>query len=226
MAKEYKVKLLRKEKLAKDTWLFVFEKPEGYVFIPGQYQSVTLTLPTGKTDWRDFTITSNPEEQELWVVTKITDTPSEFKKVLLNLPIDAEVEVVGGSGGFIIDLEEKSPYIFLAGGIGVNVFRSMLTTKKYTSVNATLIVSFSSQETGIFQKELEGVVKKQKNKKVIYHFSDKQGRISVKDIRKYLSPESIFMLAGSPEFVDAVQELLLQSGILQENIKVDYFSGC
>src|SRR6185312_1555787 len=45
MARKYTVKLLRKEKLAKDTWLFAFEKPEGYIFLPGQYQTFTLSLP-------------------------------------------------------------------------------------------------------------------------------------------------------------------------------------
>lgn len=227
MAKEYTVKLLRKEKLAKDTWLFALEKPKNYTFIPGQYQSITLTLPNGKTDWRDFTIASNPSEKELWMITKITKKPSEFKKQFLRLPLGSNITVQGGSGGFTIERNEKRPHVFIAGGIGLTVFRSILTAKEYRNLQAKLIVSFSSEENSIFQEELEEIARKHTKKQVMYHFTNKEGRLSKKNIEKYLPSimDSIFMIAGAQEFVDAMNELFLQIGVPQENIRIDYFSG-
>ncbi len=227
MAKEYRVKLLRKEKLAKDTWLFAYEKPEDYVFIPGQYQSVTLALQNGKTDWRDFTIASNPTESELWTVTKITDKPSAFKKQLLELPIGSFVTLQGGSGGFVLDAEEKRSYVFIAGGIGITVFRSMLTDPKYKKVNVTLVASFSTKEHHIFQDELLKLAAEQKNKHVVYTYSNENGRISESFLKENLSgiPDSIFMIAGKQDFVDDMSTLLLGMEVLQGNIRIDYFSG-
>lgn len=219
MAKKYKVKLLRKEKIAKDTWLFAFQKPEGYLFTPGQYQTFTLTLSNGKTDWRDMTITSSPQHHELWLVTKVPKQPSKFKQTLSSLQIGVEVVLVGPSGGFTV--RDEKPHVFLAGGIGVNVFHSILVdaAEKRLQISMTMIASFSTKEDMIFLGEL----KKVENEKRNIIFIDK--RISKDILQNHTSLEKIFMIAGPQEFVDAMQEMLTEMGVKSENIRIDYFTG-
>lgn len=231
MAKQYKVKLLRKEKIAKDTWLFAFEKPEGYVFIPGQYQTFTLALPNGKTDWRDMTIASSPHYLELLLVTKIHEMPSLFKKTLFDLPIGGTISLEGPNGGFTIR-DEDSPHVFLAGGIGVTVFHSMLqdAAENAVDIQMTLLASFSKKEDIVYYEELKKL--ENKNRKIIYtltqdNWEGEAGSMSEKLLKKYVPniKESIFMIAGGQDFVDAMQELLGQMGVPSDHIRIDYFTG-
>ena len=230
MAKEYTVKLLRKEKVAKNVWLFVFEKPEGYIFTPGQYHTFTLSLPNGKTDWRDMTITSSPIHNELWLVTKIREEPSLFKQMLLHLPIGSSIKLEGPSGGFTI--REERPHVFLAGGIGVNVFHSILmdAAERDAQIPMILIASFRTKEDILFYEALRKIGNKKR--KIIYtltkeNWAGEKGRISEDLIKKCIQDVTapIFMIAGGQEFVDAMNELLIRVGVSQENIRIDYFSG-
>lgn len=230
MAKEYKVKLLRKEKKANDVWLFAFAKPEGYVFTPGQYQTFTLSLPDGKTEWRDMTITSFPFQKELWMVTRVRQEPSEFKKQLMQLSVGSVIKLEGPSGGFTV--RDEKPHIFLAGGIGINVFHSILldAAEKNYKIPMTLIASFRNKDDILFYDELKKI--EQEKRKIIYtltqdNWEGEKGRISKSLIKKYVPnlTEPIFMIAGRQEFVDAMNELLLKMGLTQENIRIDYFSG-
>lgn len=231
MAKEYTVKLIRKEKVANDVWLFVFEKPERYVFTPGQYQTFTFSLPDGKIDWRDMTITSSPKQNELWMVTKIGENPSLFKQTLLNLPIGSVVRLEGPSGGFTIRNKEKS-HVFLAGGIGINVFHSIIKGAEEESLDTriTLFASFREKRNIVYYNELKQV--ENEKRKIIYTLTQddwegEKGRISESMIRKYIPnvQNNIFMVAGSQDFVDSMNEMLLKMGIGLDNIKVDYFTG-
>lgn len=232
MAKQYKVKLLRKEKIANNTWLFVFEKPEEYIFIPGQYQTFILKLPNGKIDWRDMTITSSPSHNELWMVTKVSENPSLFKKALFALSIGETVDLEGPNGGFIIR-ENKRPHVFLAGGIGVNVFHSMIRSvvENKLSTPITLLASFSKKEDIIFYEELKQL--ENEKIKVIYtltkekNWDGEKGRITEKMIKKYTKDitNPIFMIAGSVEMVDDINNMLLSMNIPMESIKIDYFTG-
>ncbi|HEY8777796.1 MAG TPA: hypothetical protein VIM33_15120 [Gaiellaceae bacterium] len=51
---------------------------------------------------------------------------SAFKRSLAELPIGAEVEVEEPKGDFLLPEETDRRYVFIAGGIGITVFRCML----------------------------------------------------------------------------------------------------
>lgn len=231
MAQKYEVRLLRKEKLAQETWLFSFEKPDNYIFVPGQYQTFTLTVSNGKSDWRDMTIASSPSSKELWMVTKIHDNSSLWKQALFNLTIGQTITLEGPNGGFSLR-DKKRPYVFLAGGIGVTVFHSILKdlVESNHDIPITLLASFRKGEDVIFQEELEDI--ENENRKIIYtltkeDWKGEKGRISNDMIRKYIKDveEPIFMIAGGQEFVDAMTDLLAEMGVPLENIRIDYFTG-
>lgn len=231
MAKNYEVKLVRKEQIAQDTWLFALEKPKDYSFIPGQYQTVYLTLNNGQVDSRDMTIASSPNIKELWLVTKIEEKHKDFKDVLLKMSIGSSISIQGPSGGFAIREEEK-PHVFLAGGIGITVFYSMLRNAKENDIKTpmTLLVSFSKKEDMLWFDELKNI--ENENRKIVYTLSQddwgkEKGRISESLIKKYVNDTNkpIFMIAGGQEFVDDMNDLLLAIKVPLENIRIDYFTG-
>lgn len=229
----YAVKLIKKKEIAHNTWAFSFEKPSGFTFLPGQFTTVIAQLPSGKTDSRDMTIASSPLDESLCIVTKINEKRSAFKQSLVALPIRGEVAVTRPAGGFVIREEEK-PHVFLAGGIGITPFYSMLmfTSKKNIPTPFLLFVSFSSKEEVIYCEELKQL--ERSNLTVVYSVTNpphewegEAGRISEKMIGKYLQDitNTIFMIAGPVEMVDDMQAMLLGMGIPSSNIRIDYFTG-
>lgn len=216
------VKFLRRERLADSTFGFTFEKP--FNFLPGQYVTIFLD-----TDSRDFTIASSPLEKDFTIVTK--SGISKFKQTLFNLTIGSKIQIKHPAGGFTLH-EFKSPKVFLAGGIGVTPFYSMITTvsKNNLSIPITLFVSFSKKSDIIFYDELSKIA--DENIKIIFTLSQdvwngETGRITEELIRKYVPnlQEPECLIAGGEEMTYDTEELLLQMGIENSRIRLDIFTG-
>jgi ferredoxin-NADP reductase len=87
----------------------------------------TLTDPPETDDeggMRNFSIASAPGEPDLMIATRMRDTA--FKRVLKTMPLGTEVRIVGTFGSLTLHHNADRPAVFLAGGIGITPFRSML----------------------------------------------------------------------------------------------------
>src|SRR5260221_368249 len=223
----YKLPFLRKEKIAKDTWRFYFARTNTYPgFYPGQYDDVTLIGRDRKQLSESFTISSSPlENDSIAITTRIKENPSEFKKLLLTLKKGDLVDFFGPIGGFFLRVEDTTPCVFLAGGIGITPFYSMIlyAVEKNLQIPMILLVSFSSEEHFIFHKELSHITKENKHIKIVYTTQ----RITESFIMQHVPEISkpIFMIAGSPLMVEGTIELLKKLNIPEENIKAEEFTG-
>ena len=194
----------------------VFEKPKGFIFYPGQYLDYEL-----ESDTRAFTISTSPTEDFLTLTAK--KGSSEFKKALDKLKPGDEIITSHPAGTFILD--ESSPAVFIPGGIGITPFRSMIkyALDQKLKTKITLIYA-SSDENFIFKQELEKWQQDLPNLDIIYHNSTKLGHLTTLSPKPYpLNP--IYYLAGSHEFVNAMEKILLEMKIDQTNIRYDRFDG-
>lgn len=121
-APSHKTTLAGKAEVARDTSAFRLQKPEGFSFRAGQ--AVYVTLPGQKeTDSkggiRTFSIASAPQEPDLVIATRMTDTA--FKRCLAELPAGSPVAIEGPYGDLTLDGDTR-PAVFLAGGIGITPF--------------------------------------------------------------------------------------------------------
>ena len=121
-----KTLLLNKKEICRGTWEFTLAKPADAVHQAGQH--ITVKLPRllhedPKGPQRTFTLASAPHEADWLLATRMTG--SGFKKTLLDLSLNTEVEVSGPMGGLVRD-ERSAALVFLAGGIGITPFRSMV----------------------------------------------------------------------------------------------------
>ena len=115
--------------VAKGTLMVVFDLLGREVdFGPGQYFWVTLLDPPyedEKGQRRHITVVTSPNERGvLGLCTRLRD--SAFKRSLAELPVGDEVDVEEPKGSFVLPEETDRPYVFIAGGIGITVFRCML----------------------------------------------------------------------------------------------------
>ncbi|MBI3366609.1 FAD-dependent oxidoreductase [Candidatus Roizmanbacteria bacterium] len=238
--KEFYLPFIKKEKLANDTYSFYFYSANiDLNFLPGQYIRMTLSIenPDKRGNSRPFTIASSPlEKNHIMITTKIIQ--SSFKKRMMELKPKELVHFFGPIGAFILNEEEKEDRVFLAGGIGITPFHSMITyaEKKKLSIPITLLVSFSTVEDMIFYKELLNIAKTNTYIKIIYtitHPEEKTewkgevGRISDVLIKKYV--ENIFQpqyfIVGPPAMVAGMEEVVMGMGISNKRIFIENFTG-
>ena len=154
-----RARVAEKREVAKGTLLVVFDLlGEEVEFTPGQYFFVTLLDPPYDDERgarRHFSVVTSPNERgRLGFCTRLRD--SAFKRLLVELPIGAEAEVEEPKGSFVLPEDTNQRYVFLAGGIGITVFRSMLRyiAEEHLPHRVTLIYSNRDRESTPFLDEL------------------------------------------------------------------------
>jgi len=239
--KDFYIPFIKKEKVAEDTYSFYFRQDnQAFDFLPGQYIVITLDIknPDQRGTSKPFTISSSSlEKQYITITTKVIQ--STFKRKLAGLVEGEKVKFSGPYGGFVLKEEEKDERVFLAGGIGITPFHSMIayaSTKKL-SIPITLIVSFSTIEDLVFYKELSDLASKNPNIKVVYTVSHPDnsnvqwegeiGRISETLIKKYIQDifKPQYFIVGPPAMVAAMEEVVGNMGVRNEKVFIENFTG-
>lgn len=210
-------------------------------FKPGQY--VEITLPLGKTDVRGnrrtFTIASSPTEEEVLFGVKQVEPKSSFKSVFSDLKKGDVVTANNVAGDFLLPINDRTKMVFIAGGIGITPFRSMLKyiTDNRHSRQATLFYSVSDHKQIVYKDILNDA--KEYGLKVIYvltppagteapkSWKGEVGSIDLDMIQKHVLDyrKRQFYISGPDAMVQANKKLLRAAGIPKGQIKTDYFSG-
>src|SRR5213593_492568 len=149
-----------KREVAKGTLMVLFDLlGEEVDFEPGQYFWVELLDPPyhdEKGPRRHISVVTSPNERGiLGLCTRLRDTA--FKRSLAELPVGADVDVEEPKGTFVLPEETDRPYVFVAGGIGITVFRCMLRyiAEEGLPHRVTLIYSNRDRESTAFLEELQ-----------------------------------------------------------------------
>src|SRR6266540_4572714 len=232
-------KIKEKREVAKGTLMVVFDLLGREVdFRPGQYFWVTLLDPPyddEKGPRRHISVVTSPTDRGvLGICTRLRD--SAFKRSLVELPVGAEVEVEEPKGSFVLPEETDRPYVFIAGGIGITVFRCMLRyiAEEGLPHRVTLVYSNRDRESAAFLDELQELERANPNVRLVLTMTDDSGwdgesrRIDGDLLRDHLGDElgsSRYLVAGPPAMVEAVGEKLQQAGIPEEQVQLARFSG-
>ena len=223
-----KLKLIEKKQETPDVISFFFTPSEPLSWKAGQYFHYVLHhLPTddrGSDRW--FTNSAAPFENQVRITTRITpDKGSSFKKKLVSLEPGKNIEISVVEGDFTVD-DPTQQHVFIAGGIGVTPFRSILLQLDHDKapINVTLLYANRDQNI-VYKDEFEAIAQNNPNFKIHYIFSPE--RIDEQKIRALIPDlqKPIFYVSGPEPMVDALGETLKQMGIPEERIKQDWFPG-
>lgn len=111
-----------------EIYSFYFSHQDPINFTPGQF--IELKIPQinvdDKGDSRYFTISSSPLDKMLSITTRITDNPSSYKKALLTLEKGTILNINSPMGDFVLPKIIQTPIIFIAIGIGITPFVSII----------------------------------------------------------------------------------------------------
>lgn len=135
-----------------------------------------------------------------------------------------------GSNGFLLD--RRSPAVFLAGGIGIAPFRSMIKELVDARRIHDVLLLFSNRSNEFpFRTELEAWQKAYPTFKPVFVVTGEAGRFTSKRIHAYLESNGVepltprYYIAGSPQMVHHCEHYLYDVGIKKDSLKTDSFEG-
>ena len=237
------LKLKERIEIGTDTFDFVFQKDEQnkkFNFKAGQYMEWTLKhrSPDARGNRRYFTLASSPTETEIHLGVKFYPEPSSFKNRLLALPIGGEIIATQTSGDFTLPSNTEKELVFIAGGIGITPFRSMIQylIDKNEKRKITLLYS-NKKVSDIAYKQVFDQAKEKFDIKTVYAITDNNepltdssmyaGFIDAKIIQKEVPDfmNKMFYISGPHGMVRAFEKTLKSIGVSNRNIKIDFFPG-
>jgi ferredoxin-NADP reductase len=234
-----RARIKEKREVAKGTLLVVFDLlGEELDYRPGQYFWVELLDPPyedEKGPRRHISAVTSPTERGvIGLCTRLRD--SAFKRSLADLPVGAEVEVEPPKGTFVLPDDASRPLVFVAGGIGITAFRSMLRyiEDEHLPHRVTLIYSNRDRESTAFLDELQEIERENPNVRLILTMTDdddwpgERERLGAGFFRRYLGDDlngAGYMVAGPPAMATAVTAELQRAGVDERLIATDSFSG-
>src|SRR5215471_17793512 len=237
---KYITKLNDRRDVAEGTMAFFLEKPAGLQFKAGQYMNFTLIDPPetdAEGNTRSFSIASAPFEADLVVASRMRDTA--FKRVFRTLSLKSEVGISGPFGSFTVHTNASRPAVFLVGGIGITPFRSMILEAANDKLAHKLYLFYSNRrpEDAAFLDDLQKAEKQNPNYKFIGTMTDirksnrpwqgEQDRITNEMLMKWIRDLNgpIYYTAGPPGMVAAMRQMVNTSGIADDDIRTEEFTG-
>ena len=234
-----KLIVIEKHKEAGDTTSFIFRPKRKFSWragLPatpslawraGQY--LFLTIPTINPDTRGvtryFTISSAPFEDHIAITTRIIEKPSTFKKSLMKLKTGDEIEANGPDGDFVIN-DPKRNLIFIAEGIGITPFHSILLDLAHKNLKSSISLLYVTHDENIvFKEELESLKNKNPNLKINYFTSSARIDKTIVKSQLLIVNNPLVFISGPSAFVRTIRDLILDQDVEKENIKLDSFSG-
>jgi ferredoxin-NADP reductase len=232
--------LKQRIKIASNTADFIFKLDRKLAYQAGQY--LEWTLQHDNTDSRGsrryFTLSSSPTEEDLRIGVKFYDKGSSYKNALLDADEDTMFVASQLAGDFIMPKDKTKKLVFIAGGIGITPFRSMVKylIDKNEKRDVFILYSARDEKSLAYTNVLEEARRKL-GINTTYTMTAKNTQITgpnsinrVIDARliEQLVPdylERMFYISGTHQMVEAMQQNLSDLGVSRHNIKIDFFPG-
>lgn len=233
------LKLKEKREIAKDMFEFTFEQLRyPFFFKAGQYLEWTLPHSADNRGIRRyFTIASAPSESSLSIGVRMTRNGSSFKHRLFNLKESEMILAANVAGDFVLPNDTEKKLVFIAGGIGITPFKSMVKhlLEKQERRSITLFYANKTAEDiaygNIFDRArdigLETIHILSDRANVPPDWKGETGLITREMIERHVPDykDRMFYLSGPNAMVESYKKLLLSLGVRREDIVTDYFPG-
>lgn len=213
--------LIEKQHVTSNVWSFRFKPTRPLSWTAGQYIWVELLhdQPDAEGARRWFTISSAPYEDIVQITTRITD--STFKKALNALSAGDELELLEKPDGDFIWHDSALPVVFVAGGIGITAFHSMLKQRDHEGLPLKVTLLYANRDDDIpFKDEFDGWAQTHPEFTLRYLTGvslSAKGLVAERpDITK-----SLVYISGPEEMVKAVGDDLIGSGLPQAQLRLD-----
>lgn len=232
--------LKRKEYVGADVWDFIFQNDRPLQFAPGQYMEWTLSHPDpdDRGNRRYLTLASSPTENEIRVGIKIPDRPSSYKRALLDMKVNDAIVAGQLAGDFTLPRDPAEKLVFVAGGIGITPYRSMIRSLLDRGERRDVVLLYSNRTADeIAYRDVFDRAGREFGLRAIYTLTDptraprdwrgRLGRIDAALVRAEVPDwaERTFYLSGPNAMVEGFERALREMGVSARRIRKDFFPG-
>lgn len=230
--------LKQKIKVAPDVYDFIFTPDRKLAYVPGQYLELTIghDFPDSRGNRRYFTLASSPTENDLRVGIKFAKNSSSYKRAMLAMNNLREIVAAQVGGDFVLPKDPKQKCVFIAGGIGVTPFRSMIQYLLDTHQPRPIVHFYVNRSANdIVYREVFERARKELGIETYYAVTEKSesapgeflGRITPRLLKAQVPDykERIFYISGSKQMVDSFRQTLGELQVQGNRIKTDFFAG-
>ena len=217
---------------------YIFTPSPHFNYIAGQY--VDWTLPHKHVDGRGnrhtFTLASSPTESTVSLGVKFYTPSSTYKTALAALKPGDTISVGHISGNFIMPSDPSQKLVFIAGGIGITPFRSMVKYLTDTNQKRDITLFYASanpQEFAFMDVFKAAVSVGVKTVQILggppppANWQGYTGQLTAdilqKEVPDYKTRQ--YYISGPNGLVVAYKDLLKANGVKGTQIHTDYFSG-
>jgi glycine betaine catabolism B len=232
----FKLTLERIEKKASGCFDYVFASNRPVSFAAGQYLDWTMDVrkPDDRGNRRSFTIASAPSEKKLRLGVKFHPKPSAFKQSLLAMKPG---DVIYGSqlaGCFVLPKSHDEKLAFIAGGIGVTPFRSMIQHMVDAQERRSVVLLYGNNKANeIAYSDVFDAAERELGLRTVYAVAEgavqgmHSGFIDAALIQREMPDymDRTFYISGPRAMVVRFQNVLKELGITKTRIKTDFFPG-
>ena len=229
--------LLTREFVGDNTLAVDLIKPPGFTFRPGQYADVTLIASPFHDVWGDlrtFSIASAPFEDHLEFVMRLSNTA--FKRALSLAPTGTTVDLKGPAGTLQLDPDETRPAVFLAGGVGIAPFLSMLRQAEHERSPRQFYLFYSNHEISDFA--YLGELRKFATTNALRlklvptmtgdvgsGWTGERGRIDASMLRRHIpvGTHPAYYISGPSQFVSAMISVLTALDVGEADVQIEDF---
>jgi glycine betaine catabolism B len=218
---------------------FIFNVDKKLDYKAGQYMEWTLNVKKSdaRGNRRYFTIASSPTESNPCLGVRFYPEPSTFKRSLDTLSKGDEIHAGQISGEFTLPKDKSKKLVFLAGGIGITPFRSMIKYLIDMKERRNIVLIYSNRLVNeiayqeIFKEGenfgLKTICTLSETKELPEGWNGETGFIDEKMIKNHIPDfkERTFYISGSHLMVTAFKEMLQKMGVKKSQIKTDFFPG-
>lgn len=234
------LKLKELKEIGKDTYDFIFTSDRKFSFKPGQYLEWTLGHKDvdSRGNRRYFTLASSPTENTVRMGVRFFPESSSFKSKLKSLKPGDTIVAHGRAGDFVLPKDKNKKLVFIAGGIGITPFRSMIKYLLDTKQKRDIVLFYSNKKiedvvyTDVFDEALNEL-----NIRTVYTLTDKTaiptswlgetGHIDKTMIIRNVPDfqDRTFYISGPSKMVEIFEDTLVKMGVKKSAIVTDFFPG-
>ncbi len=224
---QYTLTLIEQKQESADTLSFIFHADQPVEFEPGQYFQYTLEHqnPDNRGIKRYFSNAAAPEEGVFMITTRFAEKASSFKQALRALKPGQTILAEGPRGHFTYP-DPHPPVVFIAGGIGITPFRSILMDLDAKHLNPEITLIYGNKTDDIPYKELLDELSAEHTNLKVHYVT---GKLIDTTIIRQLVPDltkPLFYVSGPEPMVDALGESIKNElQIPAERLKQDFFPG-
>lgn len=228
-----KIVLDHVEKVNYNVSTFWFKPEHKLEYTAGQF--IEMYLPHNNPDERGikhwFTLSSSPDDNLISITTKnFGDKASTFKKTLFALKPGTEIKIVEPMGDFVLPKDSSIPLVFVAGGIGLTPYHSIIqhltTTKEKRQIQ--MLLAFKSAKDIIFEDLFKNYVA---NLQIVLSEPDggwqgETGQLSADKILKLTgghSKDKKYYISGPEPMVESLEKDMHAHKVPGSQLILDFF---